>query len=184
MIVAGFYSCFPTSSSFDTCGLPTNRTTCANWWNHGNLQLCSYRHRSRNGGNLWFNLSWCCKCYHIICGWLEFWTYLVMKIEVIQMVQQQFFGIVFCRWYWVQISAEISAVLSDVFHGLNWSLQMIGSIVSASRLWSYLSWSSYQFIKHFVNSSFNMMSLNLRINENLIREWATWHDFYGVSHFI
>lgn len=67
MIVTGFYSCFPTSSSFDTCGLPANRTTCVDWWNHGHLQLCSYRHRTRNAGNLRFNLPWRCKCNHIIC---------------------------------------------------------------------------------------------------------------------
>jgi hypothetical protein len=30
------------------------------------LQLCSDRNRTRNAGNIWFNLSWCCKCNHVI----------------------------------------------------------------------------------------------------------------------
>jgi hypothetical protein len=50
----------------------------------------------------------------VVMRWLEFYWCLVVKIWLVKMVKEEFFGIVFCRRYLLHILTEISAVLSDV----------------------------------------------------------------------
>ena len=60
-LFVGLNKGFPTASSFDSCRLPIDRTTCAYWRNDGHLFLRTDWNGTRNERNIWVNVSRSCK---------------------------------------------------------------------------------------------------------------------------